>query len=168
MKNTPDSWFGIADNQNSNWTTEPEPISFDRLWCTLMRTRIMTANVLLLLQAFINVPANTNNGWSIALCAAYLCATLWVWRSIWSDGEPLEKTVQMHLFEPFFTSVSRSSGLGLYLCRELRERYAALIGYQRTSQGNLKGSKGNAFFVILKLAASPLHTAVPLADGLFA
>lgn len=128
----------------------------------------MAANVLLVLQAFINALANTNNGWSIALCAAHLCATLWVWRSIWSDGEPLEKTVQIHLLEPFFMSVSRSSGLGLYLCRELCERYGALIGYQRTSQGNLKGSKGNEFFVILKMATNPLHTALPLADGLFA
>jgi two-component system sensor histidine kinase PilS (NtrC family) len=78
MKNTPDSWFGMADNQNIGWTTEPEPISFDSLWSTLMRTRIKTANVLLLLQAFINALANTNNDWSIVLCAAYLCATLWV------------------------------------------------------------------------------------------
>lgn len=133
-----------------------------------MSARIMTANVVLLLQAFINALANTNNGWSIALCAAYLCATLWVWRSIWSDGKPLEKTVQMHLFEPFFSSVSRSSGLGLNLCRELCERYVALIAHQRTNQVHLKGSKGHEFFVIFKMASNPLHTTPLLPDGLFA
>ena len=88
--------------------------------------------------------------------------------SIWSDGLPLEKTVQTHLFEPFFTSESRSSGLGLYICRELCERYGALIGYQRTTQGPFMGIEGNEFFVIFKLAASPTHAALPLADDLFA
>jgi two-component system sensor histidine kinase PilS (NtrC family) len=39
--------------------------------------------------------------------------------SVWSDGMPIDATVHRHLFEPFFSSESRSSGLGLYLCREL-------------------------------------------------
>ena len=88
--------------------------------------------------------------------------------SVWSDGLPLEKTVQTHLFEPFFTSESRSNGLGLYICRELCERYGALIGYERNSQGPLKGVEGNEFFVIFKLAVSPVDAAPPLPDDLFA
>ena len=88
--------------------------------------------------------------------------------SVWSDGLPLEKTVQTHLFEPFFTSESRSNGLGLYICRELCERYGALIGYERNSQGSLKGVEGNEFFVIFKSAASPVGAALPLPDDLFA
>ena len=88
--------------------------------------------------------------------------------SIWSDGLPLEKTVQTHLFEPFFTSESRSSGLGLYICRELCERYGALIGYQRTSQSLLKDVEGNEFFVAFKLATSQVHAALPSSDDLFA
>jgi hypothetical protein len=51
------------------------------------------------------------------------------------------------LFEPFFSSESRSSGLGLYICRELCERYGALIGYQRVQRG---GTEGNEFFVMFK------------------
>ena len=88
--------------------------------------------------------------------------------SVWSDGLPLEKTVQTHLFEPFFTSESRSSGLGLYICRELCERYGALIGYQRTSHAHLLGVEGNEFFVIFKPAVSPALAALPLPDDLFA
>lgn len=65
--------------------------------------------------------------------------------SVWSDGQPMEQTVQTHLFEPFFSSESRSSGLGLYICRELCERYGALIGYQRVQRS---GIEGNEFFVI--------------------
>ena len=98
-----------------------------------------------------------------------MSATGQVRLSVWSDGLPLEKTVQAHLFEPFFTSESRSSGLGLYICRELCERYGALIGYQRTTKGPLKGEEeGNEFFVIFKPAASPQHAALPLPDDLFA
>ncbi|MEO6015830.1 MAG: ATP-binding protein, partial [Polaromonas sp.] len=69
--------------------------------------------------------------------------------AVWSDGQPLEKTVQTHLFEPFFSSESRSSGLGLYICRELCERYGALIGYQRVLRG---ATEGNEFFVMFRPA----------------
>jgi two-component system sensor histidine kinase PilS (NtrC family) len=79
--------------------------------------------------------------------------------SVWSDGPPLEKTVQSHLFEPFFSSESRSSGLGLYICRELCERHGALIGYQRVAH---HGVEGNEFFVIFRPAAT--GTALPPAS----
>ncbi|MES2530523.1 MAG: ATP-binding protein [Pseudomonadota bacterium] len=65
---------------------------------------------------------------------------------VWSDGAPLEPAVQRHLFEPFFSSESRSSGLGLFLCRELCERHGATIGYQRRSLPG-KDIEGNEFFV---------------------
>ncbi|MBC7599127.1 MAG: HAMP domain-containing histidine kinase, partial [Polaromonas sp.] len=69
--------------------------------------------------------------------------------SIWSDGQPLEETVQSHLFEPFFSSQSRSSGLGLYICRELCERHGALIGYQRLAHHAIDG---NTFFITFRSA----------------
>lgn len=69
--------------------------------------------------------------------------------SVWSNGRPIEKTVQAHLFEPFFSSESRSSGLGLYICRELCERHGARIGYQRAKHGTVDG---NEFFVVFKSA----------------
>ncbi len=75
--------------------------------------------------------------------------------AVWSDGPPLEKTVQTHLFEPFFSSESRSSGLGLYICRELCERYGALIGYQRVASG---AAEGNEFFILFRAASQPLST----------
>lgn len=72
--------------------------------------------------------------------------------SVWSDGLPLEAGVRQHLFEPFFSSESRSSGLGLYLCRELCERYGAQLGYQRST---LDLREGNEFFVFLPLLPPP-------------
>lgn len=71
--------------------------------------------------------------------------------SVWSDGQPLEKTVQSHLFEPFFSSESRSSGLGLYICRELCERHGALIAYRRAVHHTVEG---NEFFVLFRPAVA--------------
>ena len=70
---------------------------------------------------------------------------------VWSDGAPLEKTVEQHLFEPFFSSESRSSGLGLYICRELCERHGATISYQRVPRHTERGLvQGNAFVVAFR------------------
>ena len=79
--------------------------------------------------------------------------------AVWSDGLPLEASVQTHLFEPFFSSESRSSGLGLYICRELCERYSALIGYQRVLRSS---AAGNEFFVLFSPTTPALKTDLPL------
>jgi two-component system sensor histidine kinase PilS (NtrC family) len=66
---------------------------------------------------------------------------------VWSDGAPLEPSVQRHLFEPFFSSESRSSGLGLYICRELCERHGATMAYERSAAGG-PARDGNEFIVL--------------------
>jgi two-component system, NtrC family, sensor histidine kinase PilS len=77
--------------------------------------------------------------------------------AVWSDGVPLEPTVQRHLFEPFFSSESRSSGLGLYICRELCERHGASIGYRRVAAGaGANARDGNEFYVVFRAAGAPL------------
>lgn len=81
--------------------------------------------------------------------------------SVWSDGKPLEQSVQTHLFEPFFSSESRSSGLGLYICRELCEGHGALIGYQRVLRAGLEG---NEFFVLFRPASQPFSADPPAFD----
>jgi two-component system sensor histidine kinase PilS (NtrC family) len=47
-----------------------------------------------------------------------------------SDGAPIPPAVERHLFEPFFSTRSRGSGLGLYICRELCERHGASIEFR--------------------------------------
>jgi len=70
--------------------------------------------------------------------------------SVWSDGPPMDQSVQRHLFEPFFSSESRSSGLGLYICRELCERNSASILYERkTRLGHDGPTEGNEFVVTM-------------------
>jgi two-component system sensor histidine kinase PilS (NtrC family) len=46
-----------------------------------------------------------------------------------SDGAPIPHDVEHRLFEPFFSTRSRGSGLGLYICRELCERHGASIDF---------------------------------------
>lgn len=46
-----------------------------------------------------------------------------------SDGDPIPADVERFLFEPFFSTRSRGTGLGLYICRELCQRYGASIDY---------------------------------------
>lgn len=76
--------------------------------------------------------------------------------TVWSDGQPIEPTIEKHLFEPFFSSESRSSGLGLYICRELCTRHGAMIRYERQSarQSESNTRDGNAFIVQFRRAAN--------------
>jgi two-component system sensor histidine kinase PilS (NtrC family) len=71
--------------------------------------------------------------------------------SVWSDGQPMDQSVERHLFEPFFSSESRSSGLGLYICRELCEGHGASIAYYRTLR-NVRGMpvEGNEFLMTFR------------------
>jgi two-component system sensor histidine kinase PilS (NtrC family) len=55
--------------------------------------------------------------------------------SVASDGEVIAPDVEPHLFEPFFSTRSRGTGLGLYICRELCERYGASIDFRPRGPG---------------------------------
>lgn len=84
------------------------------------------------------------------------------WLQVWSDGQPLEASVERHLFEPFFSSHSRSSGLGLYICRELCQRYGASLHYQRVHRPTSRGLiEGNAFTILFRQASQPTTSPSP-------
>jgi two-component system sensor histidine kinase PilS (NtrC family) len=53
-----------------------------------------------------------------------------------SDGPPIPVDVERHLFEPFVSTRSRGTGLGLYICRELCERHRAVIDYRPAPAGD--------------------------------
>jgi two-component system, NtrC family, sensor histidine kinase PilS len=77
--------------------------------------------------------------------------------SVLSDGAPIAPDVERRLFEPFFSTRSRGSGLGLYICRELCERHGASIEYRpRPAAERLR----NEFVVSLRRA--PLHSHAPV------
>ena len=51
------------------------------------------------------------------------------------DGPGVSPEVRPHLFEPFFTTASNGTGLGLYIARELCEANGASIEYANTIEG---------------------------------
>src|SRR6202000_1913666 len=55
----------------------------------------------------------------------------WALMSVASDGPPIPQDVEPYLFEPFHSTRSRGTGLGLYICRELCERHGARIDLRR-------------------------------------
>jgi len=55
--------------------------------------------------------------------------------TISNSGNPLPATTVEHLFEPFFTTHRKGTGLGLYLCRELCEANAASLRYLGSNDG---------------------------------
>jgi len=76
--------------------------------------------------------------------------------SVASNGEPIPSDVERYLFEPFFSTRSRGTGLGLYICRELCERYGARIDYR------LRGAaepNRNVFSVAMRRQLLPAHEA---------
>ena len=75
--------------------------------------------------------------------------------SLASDGEPIPPDIEPFLFEPFFSTRSRGTGLGLYICRELCERYGGGIEYLQHPLGS---AHRNEFVVTARMAAAPAST----------
>ena len=67
------------------------------------------------------------------------------------DGPGISPEVRAHLFEPFYTTSSKGTGLGLYLARELCLNNDAMLDYEYRfdAEANLDGSrKSSGRFVI--------------------
>lgn len=58
----------------------------------------------------------------------------WAVLAVASDGDPIAPDVEPYLFEPFHSTRSRGTGLGLYICRELCERHGARIDFRRRDE----------------------------------
>jgi two-component system sensor histidine kinase PilS (NtrC family) len=65
------------------------------------------------------------------------------------DGPPIKPEVRAHLFEPFYTTSSKGTGLGLYLARELCLNNGAMLDYEyRLDAYNPKPVEPTGRFVI--------------------
>ena len=77
--------------------------------------------------------------------------------SVGNDGEPIQPDTERALFEPFFSTSSRGTGLGLYISRELCERHGASIDYR---QHPPTVRHRNEFFITMPVD-SPAHASFP-------
>ena len=78
------------------------------------------------------------------------------------DGPGISPEVRAHLFEPFYTTSSKGTGLGLYLARELCLNNDAMLDYEHrfdAGVGRDGGRKSSGRFVITfaRPAAAPAH-----------
>jgi two-component system sensor histidine kinase PilS (NtrC family) len=84
--------------------------------------------------------------------------------SVSSDGPPIPEDVERHLFEPFFSTRSRGTGLGLYICRQLCDQHGASIDYRLRPPAE---ANRNDFFVNMRrVAVAPSGMRSPPADVL--
>ncbi len=72
--------------------------------------------------------------------------------SVANDGPVVAAPLRAQLFEPFFTTDSRGTGLGLYISQELCSRYAARLEYRVRREHE---PKAFGEFVIFAMAAEP-------------
>ena len=80
--------------------------------------------------------------------------------SVVSDGALIPPDVEPYLFEPFFSTRSRGTGLGLYICRELCDRYGATVDFRLRTVGS---EQRNEFFVDMRSEAlGPVRARAPL------
>ena len=107
----------------------------------------------------------SNRPGSIALRAELADGAQLARLSLASDGDPIAPDVEPYLFEPFFSSRSRGTGLGLYICRELCERYGGSIDYWQHPESS---PHRNEFVVTARViaATAPASRREPSQDRL--
>ena len=93
----------------------------------------------------------TDTAGAVAVALEALPSAPAVRLSVASDGAPVAPEVERHLFEPFFSTRSRGSGLGLYICRELCERHGASIEF-RLADSAVRHC--NVFSVVMRRAGT--------------
>jgi len=75
--------------------------------------------------------------------------------SVLNDGDMIPPDTERALFEPFFSTRSRGTGLGLYICRELCERHGASIDYRQHPGPD---RHHNEFFMVIPAVTETVNT----------
>ena len=72
------------------------------------------------------------------------------------DGPGMSQEVRAHLFEPFYTTSNKGTGLGLYLARELCLNNGGMIDYEYRIEGtDQREEELSGRFVITVASAMP-------------
>ncbi|WP_243656714.1 sensor histidine kinase [Paucimonas lemoignei] len=70
------------------------------------------------------------------------------------DGVPISPEVRAHLFEPFYTTSNKGTGLGLYLARELCLNNGAMLDYEYYARDGSTETAGGRFVITLAMAST--------------
>ena len=127
----------VADRLICEFPTHPMPAYFDA-----EHLRRVLVN---LLDNAVRHAGPSPGAVRLSLAAGPLTGTVTL--SVASDGVAISADVERHLFEPFFSTRSRGSGLGLYICRELCDRHGAKIEF---SPGPAGSRYSNVFAVVMQ------------------
>ena len=127
----------VADRLICEFPTHPMPAYFDA-----EHLRRVLVN---LLDNAVRHAGPSPGAVRLSLAAGPLTGTVTL--SVASDGVAISADVERHLFEPFFSTRSRGSGLGLYICRELCDRHGAKIEF---SPGPAGSRYSNVFAVVMR------------------
>ena len=73
------------------------------------------------------------------------------------DGVPITPEVRAHLFEPFYTTSSKGTGLGLYLARELCLNNDAVLDYEYHVDPAEPGTLASSGRFVITFAAAQPH-----------
>lgn len=80
------------------------------------------------------------------------------------DGPGITPEVRAHLFEPFYTTSSKGTGLGLYLARELCLNNEAMLDYEYRFENTVLGPRRPTGRFVITFA-QPAAVAAPAANG---
>jgi two-component system sensor histidine kinase PilS (NtrC family) len=70
------------------------------------------------------------------------------------DGAAILPEVRAHLFEPFYTTSSKGTGLGLYVARELCMNNGAMLDYEYRMEKSLDGGEEARGRFVITFAAN--------------
>lgn len=83
------------------------------------------------------------------------------------DGPGISPEVRAHLFEPFYTTSSKGTGLGLYLARELCLNNEAMLDYEYRfdAEAAADGSRKSSGRFVVTFARPVMQAAAPLSSA---
>jgi two-component system sensor histidine kinase PilS (NtrC family) len=127
--------------------TETQGLAGDIVWVGASGGRSVRFDALHLREVLVNLLGNAVRYASAAPASIrvfpVLDATGRIELHVQDDGPGITPEVRAHLFEPFYTTSSKGTGLGLYLARELCLNNGAMLDYEVRTESHL-GEGGGA------------------------
>jgi two-component system, NtrC family, sensor histidine kinase PilS len=143
--------LGRAHGPGDDNAIRIDNVHSSQVWFDPLHLREVLVNLLANAQRYASGKAGSIRVFAISNMGGYLEL------HVQDDGLPITQAVRAHLFEPFYTTSSKGTGLGLYLARELCLNNGALLDYEYrldSGGGNDTPDKASGRFVITFAASA--------------